>query len=57
MLINVSSYNFLEQIIFDLQITIDRVHPVQIASHSHNCITTDIMKNRQNAEKMTKSQK
>ena len=29
MLINPSYYDFLEQIIFDLQITIDIVHPVQ----------------------------
>ena len=33
----------LENIIFDFQITIDKVHPVQISSRSDNCITTDIM--------------
>ena len=43
MLIYPSWYNFLEKNIFDLQITIDRVHPVQISSRSDNCITTDIM--------------
>ena len=36
-------YDFLEKVIFDLQITIDRVHPVQIPSRSDHCITTDIM--------------
>ena len=44
MLINPSSYNFLEKIIFDLQITIDRVNPVQISSCSDYCITTGIMR-------------
>ena len=34
---------FSEKIIFDLQITIARVHPVQISSRSDYCITTDIM--------------
>ena len=43
MLINPSLHNFLENIIFDFQITIDTVHPVQISSRSDNCITTDIM--------------
>ena len=43
MLINPSLHNFLENIIFDFQITIDRVHPVQISSRSDNCIATDIM--------------
>ena len=43
MLINPSLHNFLEKNIFDLQITIDRVHPVQISSRSDNCITTHIM--------------
>ena len=43
MLINPSLYNFLENIIFDFQITIDKVQPVQISSPSDNCITTDIM--------------
>ena len=43
MLINPSWYNFLEKIIFNLQITIDRLHPVQILRHSHYCITTHIM--------------
>ena len=43
MLINHSWYNFLENTIFDFQITKDRVHPVQISSCSDNCITTDIM--------------
>ena len=42
MLINPSLYNFLEKIIFDLQITIDRVHPVQILSRSDYCITTQV---------------
>ena len=31
------------KIIFDLQITIDRVHLVRISSHSDYCITTDMM--------------
>ena len=43
MLIDLFLHNFLEKIIFDFQITIDRVHPVQISSRSDNCITTDIM--------------
>ena len=43
MLINPSLHNFLENIIFDFQITIDTVHPVQISSRSDNCITIDIM--------------
>ena len=43
MLINPSLHNLLENIIFDFQITIDKVHPVQISSRSDNCITTDIM--------------
>ena len=43
MLINPSLHDFLENIIFDFQITIDTVHPVQISSRSDNCITTDIM--------------
>ena len=43
MLINPSLYNFLEDIIFDFQITIDKVNPVQISSCSDNCITTDIL--------------
>ena len=38
-----SQYNFLEKNIFDLQITIDRVHPIQILSRSDYCITTHIM--------------
>ena len=42
-LINPSSYNFLEKIIFDFQIAIDRAHPVQIASRSDYCISTHIM--------------
>ena len=41
MIINPSYYNILEKNIFDLQITIDRVHPVQ--SCSDYCITTDLM--------------
>ena len=50
--------SFLEKSIFDLKITIPRVHPVQISSHSDYCITTGIMwKHTENAEKMTKSQK
>ena len=44
MFINPSCYNFLEKNIFDLQITIDRVHPVQILSCSHYCITTHILR-------------
>ena len=43
MLINPSLHDFLEDIIFDFQIAIDKVHPVQISSCSDNCITTDIM--------------
>ena len=43
MLINLSWYGFLENIIFDLQITIPRAHPVTISSCSDYCITTDIM--------------
>ena len=43
MLINHSLYNFLEKDIFDFQITIDKVNPVQISSRSDNLITTDIM--------------
>ena len=43
MLINPSLHNCLENTIFDFQITIDTVHPVQISSCSDNCITTDIM--------------
>ena len=42
MLINPSLHNLLENIIFDFQITMDTVHPVQIAK---------------NVEKMIKSQK
>ena len=34
---------FLEKIIFDLQVTIHRIHPVQSSSRSDYCITTDIM--------------
>ena len=43
MLINPSSYNFFEKNIFDLQITMERVHPVQISSRSVHCIITNIM--------------
>ena len=43
MLINPSLYNFLAKIIFDFQVTIDSVHPVQILSRSDNYITTYIM--------------
>ena len=58
MLINPSLYNFLEKNIFDFQITIDRVHPVQISSCSDHCIPTDIMcKHTKNAEKTTVSLK
>ena len=32
-----------ENILLDLQIPIDRIHPVQISSRSDYCITTDIM--------------
>ena len=45
MLINPSLHNFLENTIFDFQITIDTVHPVQISSSSDNCITQSL-KNR-----------
>ena len=34
---------FLENIIFDPQITICRVHPLQILSRSDYCITTEVM--------------
>ena len=51
MLINPSLHNFLENIIFDFQITIDKVHPVQISSRSDNCITTDIMRKSQKVPK------
>ena len=45
-------HTFAQKIIFDLQITIDRVHPVQISSRSDYCITTDIMwKHKKNAKK------
>ena len=43
MLINPSLHNFLEKIIFDFQLMIKIVHPVQISSHLDNCIITDIM--------------
>ena len=43
MLINHSLHSYLENIIFDFQITIDTVHPVQISSLSDNYITTYIM--------------
>ena len=43
MLINPPLHDFLENIIFDFQITIDPVYPVQILSRSDNCITADIM--------------
>ena len=43
MLLNPSLHNLLENAIFDFQITIDRVHHVQISSRPDNCITTDIM--------------
>ena len=43
MLINPSLYDFLQKIIFDFQITTDRVHHIQISSRSDNCITTDLM--------------
>ena len=50
MLINPSLYNFLD-FYFYFQLTIDRVHPVQIPSRSDNYITADIMRKTQ---KMTK---
>ena len=53
MLINSSLHNFLENIIFDFQITIDTVHPVQISSRSDNCITRHNVKRAKNAEKTT----
>ena len=43
MLIHPPWYNFSEKILFDLQINIDWVHPVQISSRSYYCISTDIM--------------
>ena len=43
MLINPSLYDFLEKNIFDLQIAIDRIHPVQILSCLDYCIPTDMM--------------
>ena len=43
MLINPSQHNFLEKIIFDVQITLDRVHAVRILSLLDYCITTHIM--------------
>ena len=43
MLINASQYDFLEKIIFGLQISIPRVLPVHISSRSDYCITNDIM--------------
>ena len=50
---NLSLIWVLEKVIFDLRITIDRVHHVQISSPSDNCITTDIMwKTQKNAAKM-----
>ena len=51
MLINPSLHNFLENIIFDFQITIDRVHPIQISSRSYYCITTHITEKTQNVKK------
>ena len=52
MLINPSEYNFLEKNIVVLQITIDRVHPVQSSSRSDYCNTTNIKwKHTKNAEK------
>ena len=47
----------LSKISFGLQITIDRVHHVQISSRSDYCISTDIMWKTKNVEKTTKSQK
>ena len=43
MLINPPYCSFLENIIFYLQITIDKEHPVEISSRSDHRITTDIM--------------
>ena len=57
MLINSSLYNSLENIIFDLPITIDRVHPVQISSRPDHCITTDIMLKTQKMPKNDKVSK
>ena len=34
------------QNIFDLEITIDRVYPIQMSSHSYCCITTATMYNK-----------
>ena len=51
MLINPSLHNFSENIIFDFQITIHRVHPVQISSRSDYCITTDIMRKHRKCRK------
>ena len=47
MLFNASLYNFLEKIIFDFQITVDRVHPVHILSRLDYCITNNIMQKTQ----------
>ena len=59
MLINPSLHNFLENVIFDFQITIDTIHPVQISSRSDNCMHHywPNVKIAKNAEKITKSQK
>ena len=56
MLIYTFKYSFLEKTIFDLQISIPRVHPVEISSRSDYCITTDIIwKHTKNAKKTTVS--
>ena len=57
MLINPSSYDFLEKITCDLQIPTDRVHPVQISSRSDNCISTDIISKSPKMQKNDKVKK
>ena len=47
-----NKFNFLEEAIFDLQISIPREHPVQISSRLDYYITTDIIrKYTKNAKK------
>ena len=47
------SWNSFLENIFDLQVTIDRVHPVGILSLSDYCITTDIMWQTPKTQKKT----
>ena len=44
MLINASKYSLLEKIIFDLQISIPRIHPVHVSKFQVVQIITDIMR-------------